>query len=145
MPKGDHGRSVLYALLTAVFIMGYSVIDGLGVRRSGNAIGYILWLFVLDGVPLTVFTLATRRARIAPYLRAHWVPSLVGGVMCATAYGLVIWALSFGAMAYVAALRETSVIFAAAIGSRVLGEPFGRRRMLAAMAVAAGILWMYST
>jgi drug/metabolite transporter (DMT)-like permease len=136
-------RPFLLALGTAVIISTYTVVDGLGVRRAQAPLGYILWLLLLDGLPLTLYALATRRARIASYLRAHWPLSLLGGVMCAAAYGLVIWALSLGAMAYVSALRETSVVFAAMIGSRMLGEPFGRRRLLAATAVAVGVLFLY--
>jgi drug/metabolite transporter (DMT)-like permease len=135
-------RPFLLALGTSVIIATYTVVDGLGVRSSGAPLSYILWLLFLDGLPLTLYALATRGARIGPYLAAHWPLSLAGGVMCGAAYGLVIWALSLGAMAYVSALRETSVIFAAVIGSRLLGEPFGGRRILAATAVAAGILLM---
>ncbi len=63
--------------------------------------------------------------------------------MCALAYGLVIWALSLGAMACVSALRETSVIFAVLIGWTLLGEPFGRRRAAAAILVGFGIAIMH--
>jgi drug/metabolite transporter (DMT)-like permease len=140
--SGGLSRSFLFGLGTAVFIGAYTVVDGLGVRLSGHPLGYILWLFVIDGVPLGLYTLATRRARILPYFRAHWQASLAGGVMCATAYGLVVFALGLGAMAYVSALRETGVIFAAVIGSALLRESFGRRRVLAATLVAAGIIIM---
>jgi drug/metabolite transporter (DMT)-like permease len=136
-------RPFLLALATAAIIATYTVVDGLGVRRSGAPLGYVLWLVILDGLPLSLYALATRRGQVLAHLRAHPGLSLAGGVMCGAAYGLVIWALSLGAMAYVAALRETSVIFAAVIGARVLGEPFGSRRLAAATAVAAGILLLY--
>lgn len=137
-------RPVLFAMGTAVVISAYTLVDGLGVRRSGSPLGYILWLLVVDGVPLMLYAVATRRERIGAYLRAYWGRCLAGGVMCAAAYGLVIWALGLGAMAYVSALRETSVIFAAAIGSLILREPFGRRRVVAATLVVAGIIVMHA-
>jgi len=135
-------RPFFFALGTAAIIATYTIVDGLGVRRSGNALSYILWLLFIDGIPLALYALATRGRHIARYLGAHWGSSLAGGVMCATAYGLVIWALNMGAMAYVSALRETSVIFAALIGSTLLREPFGRRRVLAATLVVIGVLVM---
>lgn len=139
---GADRQAFLFALGTALIIGAYTVVDGLGVRRSGSPLGYILWLLVIDGAPLTLYVLATRRRTVVPYVAAHWAPCLGGGLMAAAAYGLVIWALGRGAMAYVAALRETSVVFAAVIGAAWLGEPFGRRRVAAALLVAAGILLM---
>ncbi len=84
-----------------------------------------------------------RPGALGPYARIHWKPALAGGLMCALAYGLVIWALTLGAMAYVSALRETSVIFAVLIGWILLGEPFGRRRIVAAILVGFGIAIMH--
>ena len=120
-----------YGFATALFIGSYTVTDALGVRASGSPLGFIAWLFLISGLPLLVY------ARIARPL------ALAGGLMCALAYGLVIWALSLGAMAYVSALRETSVIFAVLIGWILLGEPLGRRRVAAAILVGFGIAIMH--
>ena len=136
-------RPVGFAVLTAVFIGSYTVTDGLGVRASGSALGFIAWLFFLSGLPLLGYAAVARRGRIAIHVRDHWKAGLAGGVMAGTAYALVIWALTQGAMAFVSALRETSVVFAVLIGSRVLGEPFGGRRIAAAVAVACGIAVMH--
>ncbi len=76
-------------------------------------------------------------------MRAHWRPALLGGTICALGYALVIWALTFGAMAHVSALRETSVVFAVLLGWIMLGEPFGARRAVAALLVALGITIMH--
>ncbi len=136
---GDgEARAVGFALLTALTIGLYSVADGLGVRASGAAIGYILWMFALEGLPFLAFTLWVRRGRI----RASFAPSLkagIGGALISSlAYGIVVWAMSVAPMAHVVALRETSVIMAAAIGALVLKEPFGGRRIAAAVVVAGG-------
>jgi drug/metabolite transporter (DMT)-like permease len=61
-------------------------------------------------------------------------------VFALVAYGLVIWAMSVAPMASVSALRETSVIMAALIGTRLLREPFGRRRVVAASVVPLGVV-----
>jgi drug/metabolite transporter (DMT)-like permease len=80
------------------------------------------------------------RARLGPALAECWRPASLGGALSVVAYGLVIWAMSLSPMAAVSALRETSVIVAALIGTRVLREPFGTRRVFAASLVAAGVV-----
>ena len=80
------------------------------------------------------------RRRLGPALQACWRPAAFGGALSVIAYGLVIWAMSLAPMAAVSALRETSVIIAALIGTRLLREPFGRRRVLAASVVALGVV-----
>ena len=136
--RGDW-RSIAYPLATGMVIATYTVIDGLGVRASGSAPGYIGWLFILESLPICVIALAMRRASAIVFLRQSWKPATAGGVLAFGAYALVIWALSFGAMAHVSALRETSVVIAALIGTRLLGEPFGTRRIVSAIVVASGV------
>jgi drug/metabolite transporter (DMT)-like permease len=128
------------ALATGVIIAAYTIADGLGVRRSGSPLGYIAWLFLLDGLWFPLAAAARRGRRLPGQLRASLVGGLASGVLSLLAYGLVIWAQSRGALAVVAALRESSVIFAALIGSVVFGERFGYRRTLAAVLVTVGIV-----
>ncbi len=144
-PRGDQGRSILFALLTALTITVYTVVDGLGARRSGAPLGYIAWFFTIDGLPLLFATLIWRRREALPYLRRSWHIGAIGGLLSLASYGIVIWAMTLGAMAQVAALRETGVIFAAMIGTLFLHEPFGRRRILAATAVAGGIILLQAS
>jgi drug/metabolite transporter (DMT)-like permease len=80
------------------------------------------------------------RQQLALALRRYWRPGVIGGTLSATAYGMVIWAMSQAPLAMVTALRETSVIAAALIGAMVLREPFGTRRLLAAGLVALGVV-----
>ncbi len=137
-------RSILYPLATGVAIAAYTVTDGIGVRLSGSPPGYIGWLFILEAAPITLFALARRRVKAFVFLRDDWKPTLIGGALSFGAYALVIWAMSLGAMAHVSALRETSVVIAALIGTRLLGEPFGRGRVLAAATVAAGVVLLHT-
>lgn len=142
-PFGRHGRPVLYALGTALFITAYSVVDGLGVRRAGTAPGYILWLFALEALPLGLYTLAVRRAALLGYLARAWKTALAGALLSSGAYGLAIWAMSVATLAGVVSLRETSVLFGAAFGALFLRERFGWRRIGAAVAVVAGNLLLH--
>jgi drug/metabolite transporter (DMT)-like permease len=133
-------KPVLFAVATGLMIGGYTLVDGSGARVSGNAPAYIAWLFTLDCLPLVAVALLLRRGRIGSTLSAQWRTGAVGGALALSAYGLVIWALSLGAMAPIAALRESSVVMAAVIGTTVLHEPFGARRVLAAIGVTAGVI-----
>ena len=101
------------ALATGVFIAAYTVADGLGVRRAGTVTGYVAWLFLLHGLPIPLYALATRRPALAGRLRRHLGPGVAAGLLSVAAYGLVLWAQRRGALAEVAALRETSVLVAA--------------------------------
>jgi uncharacterized membrane protein len=128
------------ALATGVAIAAYTITDGLGVRRSGTDLGYVAWLFLLGGLAIPLYTLATRRHRLAARVRGRLGVGVAAGALSLTAYGLVIWAQRRGALAVVAALRETSVLVAALIGTLVFSERFGRRRVLAATCISAGIV-----
>ena len=141
----DDGRLVAikplaFGLATGITIAGYTLFDGLGGRAAGDVLGYIAWLFVIDAVPFSVLVACRYRRRLIPAVAACWRPAALGGALSVVAYGLVIWAMSLTTMAAVSALRETSVIIAAWIGTRVLREPFGARRMLAASLVAVGVV-----
>ena len=142
-PRGDHRTAILFAGFTCLTIAAYSLTDGFGVRRANSSLGYIAWLFAIDGLPFALFVWSRRRNQFVGYMRKHWRPGLAGAVMSALAYGIVIWALGHSAMAGVVSLRETSVIFAAAIGALFMGESFGRWRIVAAVMVATGNLLIH--
>jgi len=118
------------------------VADGTGVRNAGNPLSYIAWLNVVQGPWVILVAIYIRGPALLPYLKARWWRGSLGGVVAALGYGIAIWALSLGAMANVAALRETSVLFAALIGTLLLGEKFGAARVMAAMVIVAGLLLM---
>ena len=118
----------------------YTVIDGIGVRGSVNPLSYIVWLFILEIVPIGLILLITRRVAWNSYFLENRWELCAGGVASSVAYGLVIYAMSLGPMAIVSSLRETSVIFAAIIGAVFLREPFGLARIRAAIMVAIGII-----
>lgn len=134
--------ALLWGLATSVLIGCYTVVDGMGVRLAGNPASYIVWLFMLEVVPIGTWMLLTQRREWFAYMRQTKLNILFGGFASNAAYGLVIFAMSLGALAIVSSLRETSVIFAALIGTLLLGEPFGRQRVIATLFVALGIIIM---
>ena len=133
-------RPVVLALLTGLCVSAYSLIDGLGGRLAGSAIGYAAWLFVFEGLPFALGTAFLRRRRLPELVRSSWKRGLIGGVISTGGYTIVIWAMSVGAMAQTIALRETSVIVAALIGVRLMKEGSGGRRIAAAAIVVVGNL-----
>ena len=133
-------RSIIFALLTGLMIASYTIIDGIGVRLSGNPASYIGWLFILSPLPIASIAMLRRRGDAIVYIRKNWKLAVLGGGLNLGSYGLSIWALNLAAMAHVSAMRETSVIIAALIGTQLLGESFGKRRILAAMVVAIGVV-----
>ena len=138
---GQHqGRAIGFALANAGVIAGYTIIDGIGARLSGNAWSYIVWLFVLDGVPFTLWVLATRRRPFLAFLAAQPGRSLVAGALSAGAYAISVWAMTRAPVALVAALRETSVLFAALLGMRLLRERLTPQRWAGIGTVVAGII-----
>ncbi len=140
VPKGADATAIALAVATTVSIVAYTLIDGLGARRSGDAFGYAAWLFVLESVPFIVFAAATRARAFVAHAGREWRRGLGGGLMMMLTYSLVIYAFTQGPLAYVSALRETSILFAALIGAFVLKESFGWRRIAAALTIVAGIV-----
>lgn len=140
---GGDRRAIGYALATGLLIATFTMVDGIGIRHAGVPFAFILWMQALEVVPLGTFVALRRRERIGRFLATNGVRGVLGGVlggvMAVTAYGIVLWAYSRTALAPVAALRETSVIMAALFGTMSLGEPFGRRRVIASVVVVAGV------
>jgi drug/metabolite transporter (DMT)-like permease len=136
---GTPARGTMIAIGNAVIIAAYTIVDGNGTRLSGDAISYGQWLFLLNAMPLAVFTLAWRKDQIAAYVRERWAMGLLGGVLSMGSYAIVLWAMTRAPVAGVAALRETSVIFAALIGSFLLREGSIAPRVAGAVLVACGI------
>lgn len=135
-------RGSAFALLNAGVIAGYTLIDGVGVRQSGAPAAYTMWIFLLTGAALLAWTLATRRAALLDYARGEWRRGAIGGFGTLASYGLALWAMTQAPVASIAALRETSILFAVAIAALVLRERISLRRYLAIGMVACGAVLM---
>jgi drug/metabolite transporter (DMT)-like permease len=132
--------AVGFALANAAVIALYTLIDGRGARVSGNAWSYIVWLFVLDGIPFSLWMLATRRETFIAHLRRRSRRALAGGGLSAAAYAISVWAMTKAPVELVASLRETSVLFATLLGARLLRERLSARRWSGVIAVVLGVL-----
>ena len=138
--RGRHPpAATAWALTNAAIIGLYTLVDGAGARASNNPAAYVVWLTVLEGFPFLGWVLLRRGPASLVYLRRGWRRGLAGGAASLAAYGIVLWAMTRAPVAAVAALRETSVLFAALIGAYWLKEGFTLPRLAGAASVVLGI------
>ena len=140
---GSRRHALGYALANAAIIAAYTLVDGMGVRASGNALQYVSLLFMLDGLPYFTIVMWQRRAALADsiaFMKQRWPVALVGSSASLGAYAIALWAMTKAPVASVAALRETSVLFATLIGVLMLKERFRLQRLLGAGAVVVGVM-----
>lgn len=133
-------KAVRFALINAVIIATYTVVDALGVRTTGNAMQYVAALFLLDGWPFALIVFARRNWAVGPYIRKRWPIGLGGGLASIGSYGIALWAMTQAPVATVAALRETSVLFAAVLGIWFLREVLTTRRIIGTCVIVAGVM-----
>lgn len=127
------------AVLVGMHIAAYSVVDGIGIRKT-DAFSYIIWLYAFEGLPFYIWIMARHRAEFVTFVSDNWKSAVLASLFAKLAYGLVLYAFVEGALASVTALRETSVLFAAVIGAAFLGEKFGWQRWLAAALIVSGVI-----
>lgn len=136
--KGRKGIGL--ALLNAILIASYTLVDGHGIRLSGSAISYILWSFVLSGLIFFIFALKMQYRQMGSYFRLNWHLGLIGGIGSFFSYGLALWAMTLAPVAIVAALRETSILFATLIAIFILKERATVTRILSSCIILIGVL-----
>jgi len=138
-------RSVAFALLTSLTITAYTLVDGIGARLAGSPAAYTAWLFLLSGAAMAGWGFARVGSRLANDLKANWRIALAGATLSTAAYAIAIWAMTVAPIALVAALRETSVLFATLISTFLLREPWLAARIVATLLVLAGALLLRAT
>jgi drug/metabolite transporter (DMT)-like permease len=133
-------KPLAFALANACVIATYTLIDAKGARVSGAPVAYALWFFVANGAVMLALGCAQRGLAAPRHLLRRWRFTFVGGAGAVLAYAIALWAMTQAPVALVAALRETSVVFAALIGALFLREPFTARRSAATLIVLAGLV-----
>ncbi|WP_271893555.1 EamA family transporter [Candidatus Phyllobacterium onerii] len=135
---GSNRATTIFALTNAVVIASYTLIDGIGVRHSGAPASYTMWVFVLNAVPLFIWTMIMRPGELWPHFLKRTRLATIGGVGTLGSYGLALWAMTMAPVAAVAALRETAILFAVAISAFILKESVGPKRLAAVALIAMG-------
>lgn len=136
---GGVAPAALWAAMgVAVSIAAYSMADGVGARVSGQILSYVAWLYLAE-ILVAGWVLSTRRDRLRAMPVRAVALGFAGGLISASAYGLVLWAKTQAPLGLVSAMRETSVVFAALIGVFLFAEGPRAQRILAALVVFAGV------
>jgi drug/metabolite transporter (DMT)-like permease len=131
-------RALGWALATGVTIAMYTVIDAQGVRAAPSAASYIVWVYLLLGGGIGLLFALWRGRAFLVAARREWRPGLAAGVLSLVTYGLALAAYRLGDTPRLAALRETSIVFATAIGIVVLKEQVTAPRMAGITLIVAG-------
>lgn len=131
--RGADAAGLAFGAAIACCIAGYTLVDKHGIEHANP----VTYLELSMAVPTVVYAAAVARVKD---VRAAVRPApVVAGVATFVAYALVLAALERASAASVAAVRETSVVIAAALAAVVLKERVTRRRFAGACLVAAGI------
>lgn len=133
-------RLVPFALGSAMATAGYSLVDGLGARVMGDPVSYVGWLFIFDALIFTPISIGLRGFSVFRSDRSGWA---YGGLAAAGSYGayaIAVWAMTVAPIALVAALRETSILFAVLIGWILFNESMTRGKLLAVVLIVAGVI-----
>jgi drug/metabolite transporter (DMT)-like permease len=138
--KGDRLAPVVFALMNAGVIVGYTLVDGVGARLSGNAFSYTGWMLLLTGILVFVISLAFRGRQVTDHVLAQWKKGALGGGCTFASYSLALWAMTHAPIAPVAALRETSIIFSAILAVIFLKERISPLRYVSIIVVALGAI-----
>lgn len=138
-------RAATFALITGVFIAGYSLVDGQGARVSGSSVGFFAWLAIANGFLMMLFLALRHPKTLKAIPKQGKFLVFVGGGASFIAYALVTWAFTLAPIALVTALRETSIIFALLIGVFFLKERLDLLKVFStAMTLAGAILLRYA-
>ncbi len=140
--KTIHKSVVFLALLNAIVIASYTLLDGLGVRASGHTLSYILWVFLLNGLGMIAVGFFVQPQKMKQLPLNLWLKGLLSGLLSLCSYGLALWAMTQASIALVAGLRETSILFGMAIATFFLKERFGIARLVAVIMIMTGVILM---
>jgi drug/metabolite transporter (DMT)-like permease len=135
---GADPHALYYALATACWIAAYTLVDGMGARASGNALGFAGVIFLFDGLFIVVVALYMRGRSLVIGFADNWKSGLMGGAASCAAYAIAVWAMTQAPIASVAALRETSIVFVLFLSARILKEKLGWQRILGGVMIVGG-------
>lgn len=131
---------VLLSLFNAGIIATYTIIDGIGVRASGDAIGYSIWLFFSSTLLIALFALLQYRPQFIPFFLQNWQKGLIAAIGSSLSYGIILWSMQYAPIYLVSALRETSILFVIIIAIFILKEKTNTTRIYSACLILSGAI-----
>jgi drug/metabolite transporter (DMT)-like permease len=138
--SGESRRMLPFAFGSAIATAGYSITDGMGARAAGDPLLYVGWLMVVSGLFYIPAAVALKGVQLFRVPAKAWGIGLVAGALSFIGYAIAVWAMTVAPIALVAALRETSILFAVLIGWLVFGETMGRGKATAVAVIVGGVV-----
>lgn len=132
-------RAAVLAFTNAAVVVAYTILDGVGARLAGSAVAYVSWMMAGTAILIALIAFVFYREKVREKERGFWIRALFGGAISIASYGIALWAMTKAPIGLVAALRETSVLFAAILGALIFDERFGPKRWAALILIVIGI------
>lgn len=128
------------AVLTGIAVAAYTTYDAYGIRLLPDPLTFIVWFFAIDSltIPVLVGAWVVRGKIQMPVLGPLVARGVTGGILGPLSFGCIMLATRLDKVGEAAVLRETSVLFAAAIGVVFLKETVGPRRIALMALIALG-------
>ncbi|MBI28884.1 MAG: hypothetical protein CFH21_00293 [Alphaproteobacteria bacterium MarineAlpha5_Bin11] len=136
-------KAFILAVITSILIATYSLIDGIGVRKSENGLSYIFWMLLLNGVPVLIYILLKKKKVWPNISKDILFNGFSAGLLAILSYGLVVWSMQHLEIAYVSSIRESSIVIATFMGVFLLGEKAAAKRVISSMIVLLGVTILY--
>lgn len=140
LASGESRKLIPFALCSAAATAGYSIVDGMGARVAGDAATFVAWLFAFDAALMLPIAAALRGPGVFRASARSWGLGALAAAGSYGAYAIAVWAMTQAPIALVAALRETSILFAVAIGVIFFGEKLDRAKIAAAVLIVGGVV-----
>jgi len=137
---GVSSNAFSFAVLTGGMIASYTIVDGLAVRSAENPLTFIIWAGVAGAPMIFIIGLKQRGWGLLSASLRVWRQGVVASIPAHGGYALALIAYRLGNLGEIAALRETSIVFASIIGFMWLKEPFTKNKLLSVLLIAAGAL-----
>ena len=138
--NGESRRLLPFAFVSALARAGYTLADGLGARVAGDPLQYVGWLMMLSASFYTPAAIALRGVEVIRASRRDWLMGLIAAAASFAAYAIAVWAMTVAPLALVAALRETSILFAVLMGWLLFGDRMDRGKIIAAVLIVSGVV-----
>ena len=136
-------KAFILAVITSILIATYSLIDGIGVRKSEHGLSYIFWMLLLNGVPVLIYILLKKKKVWPNISKDILFNGFSAGLLAILSYGLVVWSMQHLEIAYVSSIRESSIVIATFMGVFLLGEKAAAKRVISSMIVLLGVTILY--
>ncbi|MGI3183700.1 EamA family transporter [Nioella aestuarii] len=138
--NGESRRLLPFAFGSAMATAGYTLADGLGARVAGDPLQYVGWLMMMSALFYTPAAIALRGAEVIRASARDWVMGMIAAAASFAAYVIAVWAMTVAPLALVAALRETSILFAVLLGWLLFGDKMDRGKIVAAVLIVSGVI-----